>query len=66
MVIGLVARNNIKEWGAYMNKYPAWAAENSQYEGADPVYAGMEREKGHLNEWLEPWNSNSSGRKRQI
>ena len=23
-----------------MNKYPAWAEENSQYEGADPVYAG--------------------------
>jgi hypothetical protein len=29
-----------REWGAYMNKYPAWAEENSQYEGADPVYAG--------------------------
>ena len=21
-----------KEWGAYMNKYPAWAAENSEYD----------------------------------
>ena len=24
--------HNIKKWGAYMNEYPAWAAENSQYE----------------------------------
>ncbi len=22
-----------KEWGAYMNKYPAWAAENSEFDG---------------------------------